>query len=121
MNNSYLHFQAKVILCLSLFTLASLACGGQSTLPVYESTTPTHEVSIFVTSTPEMAQIVGSWNLRTSPGESSQHIITLTDVEVQLIDCVSASGGVWCKVQSGGVTGWVNKRGLKFSPLTGIK
>ncbi len=113
MSNPYHHFQAKVILYLSILSLASLACTAQSTLPVYESTTPTHEVSIFVTPTPEMAQIVGSWNLRTSPGESSLHIITITDVEVQLIDCVSASGGVWCKVSFGGVTGWVNKKGLK--------
>ncbi len=98
---------------LLILVLASISCMVQSTLPVYESTTPTHEVSIFVTSTPEMAQIVGSWNLRTSPGESSLHIITLTDVEVQLIDCVSASGGVWCFVEYQGVSGWVNKRGLK--------
>lgn len=103
----------RKFLYIATLLLASLACGVQSTFPVYESSTPTHEVSIFVTPTPEMAHVVGSWNLRQSPGESSLHIITLTDVEVQLFDCISASGGVWCKVSFGGVTGWVNKRGLK--------
>lgn len=111
-NNPYHHFQAKVILYLSILSLASLACTAQSTLLVYESTTPTHEVSIFVTPTPEMAHVVGSWNLREAPGESSLHIITLTDVDVRVIDCVSASGGVWCFVEYQGVSGWVNRRGI---------
>ncbi len=101
---------------LLLLVLASLACGVQSTLPVYESTTPTHEVSIFVnpaTSTPETAQIVGSWNFREAPGESSPLISTLSNQEVQLIHCKPFAGGQWCKVSSDGVIGWINKKGLK--------
>ena len=98
---------------LLLLVLASLACGVQSTLPVYESTAPAPEMSTVVNSTPEMVQIVGSWNLREAPGESSRRIGTLSNQEVQLIDCKPHDGGQWCKVQSGGVTGWVNQRGLK--------
>ncbi len=116
MSNPYLHFQAKVILRLSLFTLASLGCGVASTPPVYESATHTQEVSTFVntaTATPETAQIVGSWNFREAPGESSPLISTLTNQEVKLIHCKPYDGGQWCKIQSGGVTGWVNKKGLK--------
>lgn len=109
----YLHFRAKVFLCLSLLTLSSLACGVQSTLPVYESATHTQEVSTFVTSTPKMVQIVGSWNLREAPGESSPLISTLSNQEVQLIHCKPFAGGQWCKVSSDGVIGWVNKKGLK--------
>jgi uncharacterized protein YraI len=101
---------------LLLLVLASLACGVQSTLPVYENTAPAPEMSTVVnsvTSTPETAQIVGSWNFREAPGESSPLIDTLTNEEVKLIRCKPYEGGQWCKIQSGGVTGWVNKKGLK--------
>ena len=114
---TYFHFRVKVFLCLSLLTLASLACGVQSTLPVYENTAPAPEMSTVVnpvTPTPETAQIVGSWNLREAPGESSPLISTLSNQEVQLIDCKPYDdGGQWCKVSSDGVIGWVNKKGLK--------
>ncbi len=102
----------RKFLYIATLLLASLACGVQSTFPVYESSTPTHEVSIFVTPTPEMAHVIGSWNLRTIPGESSPLVDTLTDVEVQLIECVSASGGEWCLIRFGGQSGWVNRRGI---------
>ncbi len=101
---------------LLLLVLASLACGVQSTLPVYENTAPAPEMSTVVnsvTSTPETAQIVGSWNLREAPGESSPLIFTLSNQEVQLIHCKPFAGGQWCKVSSDGVIGWVNKKGLK--------
>lgn len=106
----------KLLVWIFLFTLASLACGIQSTLPVYENTAPVPEMSTVVnpvTSTPETAQIVGSWNLRESPGESSPLISTLSNQEVQLIHCKPYDGGQWCKVLSDGVIGWVNKKGLK--------
>lgn len=105
----------RKFLCIAALVLASLACGAQSTLPTHSITEASTDVNSTAQATAqiETAHVVGSWNLRQSPGESSLHIITLTDVEVQLIDCVSASGGVWCKVSFGGVTGWVNKKGLK--------
>ncbi len=104
----------RKFLYIATIVIASLACMAQSTLPAQidiKMSTATPQIT--ETAQIEMARVVGSWNLREAPGESSLHIITLTDVEVQLIDCVSASGGVWCKVSFGGVTGWVNKKGLK--------
>jgi len=102
----------RKFLYIAALVLVSLACMAQSALPQIDTKMSTATPQITETAQIEMAHVVGSWNLRTSPGESSLHIITLTDVEVQLIDCVSASGGVWCFVEYQGVSGWVNKRGI---------
>jgi len=106
---------SKVLVWVFIFTLVSLACGMQSNLPAAVGTQTATQVSIDVnsTATPEMAQITGSWNFRTSPGEDAPLIDTLTDVEVQLIDCKDTSGGTWCFVEYQRIRGWVNKRGLK--------
>lgn len=91
--------------------ISTLACGAQSNLPAAVDTQPVIEISTAVTATPEAAQIVGSWNIRRTPGGIS--FTTLTDVEVTLYDCKSHAGGVWCFVEYQGIRGWVNKRGLK--------
>ncbi len=108
-------------LCITIFILVSLACTAQSNLPAIATQTAT-EISVTTSPTLEIVQVNGSWNFRTSPGESSPLIDTLIDVEVTLYDCKDTpDGGVWCLVEYQGVNGWMNKRGLKFSPLTGIK
>jgi len=92
--------------------ISTLACTAQSNLPAIATQTAT-EMSVTASPTPETVRVNGSWNFRTSPGEDSPLIDTLTDVEVQLIDCKPYDGGVWCEIESGGVTGWINKKGLK--------
>ncbi len=95
--------------------ISTLACTAQSNLPAIATQKAT-EMSMVVTAspTPEIMQVNGSWNFRTSPGESSPLIDTLTDVEVTLYDCEDApDGGTWCLVEFDGVIGWINKRGLQ--------
>jgi len=106
----------KKYLCITLLISLQLACGVASTLPtqpeVFTQTATVTETAQSVNM--ESAQIVGSWNFRTQPGESSPLISTLTDVEVTLYDCLPyEDGGQWCEIQSGGVTGWVNGKGIK--------
>lgn len=95
---------------------ASLACGVQTSLPTQieaAASTDVNSTPVGVTQEAETVQIVGSWNFRESPGESSPLISTLSNQEVQLIHCKPFAGGQWCKVSSDGVIGWVNQRGLK--------
>lgn len=100
-------------LYITILILSSLACTAQSNLPAITTQTATEINMVVIASpTPEIMQVNGSWNFRTSPGESSPLIDTLTDVEVQLIECVSASGGEWCLIRFGGQSGWVNRRGI---------
>lgn len=97
-------------LCILALLISSLACAIQSALPVAEND-HTQTPAPTDTTAPELSRIVGSWNLRKEPG--GEVITTITDVEVSLYDCKPYEGGMWCKVQFGGVTGWVNKRGLE--------
>ncbi len=105
----------RKFLYIAVLISVSLACGMQTlpTHPATETNTDVNSTPVEVTQEAEMVQIVGSWNLREEPGESSLLVDTLTDVEVQLIDCKPYDGGQWCKVSSDGVIGWVNQRGLK--------
>lgn len=101
-------------LYITILILSSLACTAQSNLPAITTQTATEINMVVIASpTPEILQVNGSWNFRTRPGETSPLIDTLTDVEVRVIDCKPYAGGVWCEIESGGVTGWVNKKGLK--------
>lgn len=91
---------------------ASLACGVQTSLPVVNHTSTATEMSVDVNPTPNDVQISGSWNIRTVPGENSPLVITLTNADVQLINCKPFEGGEWCLVKFDSGQGWVNKKGI---------
>lgn len=104
---------ARNKLYLIVLILPLLACGLQSNLPVVEIYHTQTPAQVSAKSTPETAQIVGSWNIREQPGEGSKRVATWTDVEVTLYDCKDTDdGGTWCEVEREGVRGWVNRRGL---------
>jgi uncharacterized protein YraI len=112
---TYNHLRSKVLVCVFILTLSSLACGVQTKLPVVVSNTQTTEASTAVNSTPtrESSRVIGSWNVRKAPGESSKLVATLTDVPVQVIRCKTYEGGRWCFIHFAGGKGWVNSKGLK--------
>jgi len=114
--NPYYHLRSKVFLCVFIFTLSSLACGVQTKLPaVAIDTQIATQISTAVnpTATQETARIVGSWNVREFPGESSTLVVTLTNADVQVISCKPYEGGEWCFVHFDGGRGWINRRGIE--------
>jgi len=90
--------------------ISMLACGASAELPQPEVFTQT-AIPTEAAQSVNMAQIVGSWNIRETPG--GEVMTTLTNAEVQVIFCKPATGGWWCEVEYQGIRGWVNKRGLK--------